>query len=282
MQYSIRTEQAYVDWCHRFLAFCGDTPTAALGVEDVQRFLTHLAVDRSVAAKTQSLAYNAVAFLFKQVLERPLEDVRFARTKRQQRLPVVLTREEVRRLCEAMDGTFGLMARLMYGTGMRLMECVRLRVADLDFGNRSIVVRNGKGGKDRMVPLPERLREPLEAHLARVKALHERDLAAGAGAVYLPEALGRKYPNAAREWIWQYVFPSSRLSQDPKSGRCAAIICTSRRCRGRSRRPGSAPACRSGSTAMRCGIRSRRICWRPGTTSARCRSCWDMRMCRRR
>ena len=218
MQYSIRTEQAYVDWCHRFLAFCADTPTDRLGVEDVQRFLTHLAVDRSVAAKTQSLAYNAVAFLFKHVLERPLEDVRFARTKGQQRLPVVLTREEVRRLCEAMDGTLGLIARLMYGTGMRLMECIRLRAGDIDFGNRLIVVRNGKGGKDRIVPLPERLREPLEAHLVRVKALHDRDLAAGAGSVYLPEALARKYPSAAREWIWQYAFPSSRLAQDPKSG----------------------------------------------------------------
>lgn len=218
MQYSIRTEQVYVDWCHRFLAFCGETPVERLGVADVERFLSHLAVERSVAAKTQSLAYNAVAFLFKHVLERPLENVRFARTKHQQRLPVVLTREEVRRLCEAMDGTFGLMARLMYGTGMRLMECVRLRAGDLDFGNRLIVVRNGKGGKDRIVPLPERLRAPLESHLEGVKALHERDLAAGEGRVYLPEALGRKYPSAAREWIWQYVFPSSRLAQDPKSG----------------------------------------------------------------
>jgi integron integrase len=133
-------------------------------------------------------------------------------------LPVVLTQEEVRRLCETMDGTFGLMARLMYGTGMRLMECIRLRVGDLDFGHRSITVRNGKGGKDRIVPLPERLRTPLESHLEQVKALHDRDLAAGAGNVYMPEALSRKYPSAAREWIWQYVFPSSRLAQDPKSG----------------------------------------------------------------
>jgi integron integrase len=218
MQYAIRTEQAYVDWCHRFLLFCGDTPIDSLGVEDVQRFLTHLAVDRSVAAKTQSLAYHAVAFLFKQVLQRPLENVRFAHTRHQKRLPVVLTRDEVRRLRETMEGTFGLMARLMYGTGMRLMECVRLRAAEVDFGNRLIVVRNGKGGKDRIVPLPERLREPLTAHLARVKAQHDRDLAAGVGSVYLPEALGRKYPNAAREWAWQYVFPSSRLAQDPKSG----------------------------------------------------------------
>jgi integrase len=148
VQYSIRAEQAYVDWCHRFLALCGEMPTEHLGVADVQRFLTHLAVDRSVAAKTQSLAYNAVAFLFKQVLERPLEDVRFARTKHQQRLPVVLTRDEGRRLCETMDGIFGLMARLMYGTGMRLMECIRLRTGDLDFGNRSIVAGNGKGGQE--------------------------------------------------------------------------------------------------------------------------------------
>lgn len=117
-----------------------------------------------------------------------------------------------------MDGTFGLMTRLMYGTGTRLMECIRLRVGDLDFGHRTIIVRNGKGGKDRIVPLPESLRTPLESHLERVKALHERDLAAGAGSVYLPEALARKYPSAARAWIWQYVFPSSRLAQDPKSG----------------------------------------------------------------
>jgi site-specific recombinase XerD len=144
MQYAIRTEQSYVDWCHRFLAFCGETPAERLGVEDVQRFLSHLAVERSVSAKTQGLAYNSVAFLFKHVLERPLENVRFAQTKRQQRLPVVLTRDEVRGLCEAMAGTFGLMARLMYGTGMRLMECVRLRAGDLDFGNRAIAVRNGE------------------------------------------------------------------------------------------------------------------------------------------
>ena len=132
--------------------------------------------------------------------------------------PVVLTREEVRWLYEAIDGTFGLMTRLMYGTGTRLMECIRLRVGGLDFGHRTIIVRNGKGGKDRIVPLPESLRTPLESHLERVKALHERDLAAGAGSVYLPEALARKYPSAARAWIWQYVFPSSRLAQDPKSG----------------------------------------------------------------
>ncbi|WP_346014617.1 integron integrase [Thiocystis violacea] len=218
MQYSIRTEQSYVDWCHRFLVYCGDRELDALGVEDVQRFLSHLAVERSVAAKTQGLAYNSVAFLFAQVLERPLEDVRFARTKRQTRLPVVLTRDEVRALLARMDGSLGLLARLLYGTGMRLMEGIRLRVADADFGNGHILVRNGKGGKDRVVPLPETLRGPLESHLHEIKARHQSDLDAGVGSVYLPSALARKYPNAAKEWIWQFVFPSVRLSQDPASG----------------------------------------------------------------
>ena len=216
--YSIRTEQSYVDWCFRFLESCGDRRTDELTGEDVQRFLTHLAVDRTVAASTQNLAYNAVAFLFKEVLERPLDELRFARAKRPARLPVVLTRDEVRRLLACMDGIFGLMAGLMYGTGMRLMECIRLRVADVDFGQRLIVVRNGKGGKDRVVPLPERYDPPLAEHLERVKALHEQDLEAGAGAVFLPDALARKYPNAAREWHWQYVFPSAGISRDPKSG----------------------------------------------------------------
>jgi len=219
MQYSIRTEQGYVDWCHRFLLYSGDRPIDSLGEEDVQRFLSHLAVERSVAAKTQSVAFNAVAFLFKHVLERPLGEVQFSRTKRSTRLPVVLTREEVRCLLDEMDGTLGFMALLMYGTGMRLMECVRLRVADVDFGQDLIVVRNGKGGKDRVVPLPARARPGLQAHLAQVEAKHKLDSENGAGEVFLPDALARKYPSAAREWIWQYVFPSGRLSQDPKSGR---------------------------------------------------------------
>ena len=218
MHYSIRTEQSYMDWCHRFLAFCADTPEEQLGAADVQRFLTHLAVDRSVAANTQNVAYNAVAFLFEKVLERPLGEVRFAKVRRPARLPVVLTRDEAMRLLDQMEGTFGLLARLMYGTGMRLMECVRLRVADVDFGQQLIVVRDGKGAKDRIVPLPQRLREPLKTHLERVRAQHQLDLEQGAGAVFLPDALARKYPNAPKEWIWQYVFPSSRLSQDPKSG----------------------------------------------------------------
>ena len=216
--YSIRTEQSYVDWCHRFLRFCGDRPLEEIGAVDLQRFLSHLAVDKNVSASTQGVALNAVVFLFKNVLERPLEGVELARSKRRRSLPVVLTREEAQSLLARMDGTFGVMAGLMYGTGMRLMECVRLRVGDVDFGRKAIVVRDGKGGKDRIVPLPRRYEERLRRHLAEVERQHAEDLAVGAGYVFLPNALARKYPNAPREWIWQYVFPSARLSPDPKSG----------------------------------------------------------------
>jgi integron integrase len=217
--YSIRTEQSYVDWCSRFLLFCDGKPLDRIGAADVQRFLSHLAVEKNVSASTQNVALNAVVFLFKQVLERPLEGVEFHRSKRKRALPVVLTRDEVRALLERMDGMFALMAGLMYGTGMRLMECVRMRVGDLDFGHGAVSVRDGKGGKDRVVPLPESYRAKLKAHLAGVELQHGDDLAAGAGYVFLPNALARKYPNAPREWIWQYVFPSARLSKDPKSGR---------------------------------------------------------------
>ncbi|WP_167757091.1 integron integrase [Thiorhodococcus minor] len=218
-RYAIRTEQTYVDWCHRFLLFADKPDDRMLDQGDVERFLAHLAADRKVAAATQRQALNALVFLFREVLERPLEDMRFARAKRPARVPVVLTREEVRTLLESLEGVYALMARLMYGTGMRLMECIRLRVADVDFGNGLIVIRDGKGGKDRVVPLPARLVEPLRAHLKQIEQLHDADVAAGLGEVFLPDALARKYPSAAREWIWQYVFPSAKLSTDPKSGR---------------------------------------------------------------
>jgi integron integrase len=223
-RYALRTEQTYVDWCYRFVRYLeGDsrhTPGdyANVGKAEVQGFLTHLAVDRQVSASTQNQALNALVFLFRHVLERPLDDMSFGRAKETQRLPVVLSTDEVRVLLDALTGTPALLARLLYGTGMRLMEGVRLRVGDVDFGNRRIVVRNGKGGKDRVVPLPERLMEPLREHLARVEVLHQDDLAGGAGFVYLPHALARQAPNAPREWIWQYVFPSARLSADPKAG----------------------------------------------------------------
>jgi integron integrase len=224
-RYALRTEQTYVDWCYRFLLFLegqsrhkpGDYTN--VGQADVERFLTHLAVQRQVSASTQNQALNALVFLFRHVLKQPLGDnMNIGRAKRPPRLPVVLSVDEVRALLDALNGTPQLLARLLYGTGMRLMEGIRLRVGDLDFDNHRIVVRDGKGGKDRVAPLPQRLVEPLRAHLDRVAELHREDLAVGAGAVYLPHALARQSPNAPREWIWQYVFPSSRLATDPKAG----------------------------------------------------------------
>jgi len=185
----------------------------------VKAFLQHLAVERLVTASTQNQALNALVFFAQQVLQQPLGDLDgFVQAKRPQRLPVVLTRAEVGKLLEHMQGTHGLMASLLYGTGMRLMDCIRLRVKDIDFAYHQIVVRDGKGQKDRVVPLPQRLVEPLQQHLTTVKGLHQADLEQGYGAVFMPHALARKYPQAPKEWGWQYVFPSARLSVDPRSG----------------------------------------------------------------
>ena len=217
-QYSIRTEQTYRHWVERFLRRFPDGTPAALGKPEVEAFLSDLAVRRNVSPSTQNLALTSLVFFFREVLERPLPDMDFARAKRARRLPVVLSRTEVKALLGAMDGVYALMAGLMYGTGMRLMECVRLRVKDVDFAYGTITVRDGKGNKDRVVPLPRRYAGSLQSHLGRVQATHTDDLKAGFGQVYLPHALGVKYPNAAAEWPWQYVFPSSRLSTDPRSG----------------------------------------------------------------
>lgn len=217
--YSIRTEQAYVDWIRRFILFHGKRHPKEMGATEVEAFLTHLAVRGKVAASTQNQARSALLFLYKEILGQQLpwlDDMEQA--KRPQRLPVVLTHAEIKAMLDRLRGTHRLMAHLLYGTGMRLMEGARLRVKDIDFERREILVRDGKGGKDRVTPLPATLIEPLQNHLARVKTLHAEDLKAGYGAVHLPYALARKYPNAEREWGWQYVFPSRRLSVDPRSG----------------------------------------------------------------
>jgi len=217
--YSLRTEQAYVGWIRRFIRANGRRHPRELGGAEVEAFLTALATRGRVAAGTQNQALAALLFLYREVLGVDLpwmENV--IRAKRPRRLPVVLSVPEVRRLLAMTDGQTGLMAALLYGTGMRLMECLRLRVKDVDFGRAEIVVREGKGGKDRRVPLPQRLRDPLLAAVERVRILHGADLAAGRGEVWLPAALARKYPNAAREFGWQYLFPSPALSRDPRSG----------------------------------------------------------------
>ena len=217
--YSIRTERAYMDWIKRYILFHGKRHPKDMSAAEVEAFLTHLAVERDVSASTQNQAKSALLFLYREVLaiELPwLENVTTAKTPK--RLPVVLTEDEVKRVLGQMEGTLWLMFSLLYGTGMRLMECVRLRVKDVEFSRREIIVREGKGFKDRVTMLPQILLEPLQQHLARVRKLHKDDLAQGYGKVYLPNALAKKYPNAAAEWGWQYVFPARGFSTDPRSG----------------------------------------------------------------
>jgi len=217
--YSYRTEQAYVQWIRRFILHSGRRHPREMGGAEVTAFLSHLASEREVAAATQNQALSALLFLYGEVLgiDLPWMDG-IVRAKRPVRVPVVLTRDEVRALLARLHGPKWIMAALLYGAGLRLRECLKLRVKDVDFGYRQIVVRDGKGAKDRITMLPAEVVEPLRAHLTRVKLLHESDLAEGYGAVELPAALERKYPSAPREWGWQYVFPSRKRSADPRSG----------------------------------------------------------------
>lgn len=216
--YSLRTEQAYVGWIRRFILASGKRHPRNMGAEDVEAFLTRLATHRNVAAGTQNQALAALLFLYREVLgvDMPWLD-NVVRAKRPRRLPLVLTRNEVRRWLSQLESRNWLMAGLLYGSGMRLMECVRLRVKDVDFQRLDITVRAGKGNKDRHVPLPRVLAEPLREQMAAARLSHRADLDAGFGAVYLPYALSRKFPSAAREWGWQYVFPASKRSRDPRS-----------------------------------------------------------------
>ncbi len=217
--YSIRTEVAYVDWIRRFIIFHGKRHPSQLGAVEVTAFLTHLAVERNVSAATQAQAKSALLFLYRHVLELNmpwLDEVISAKERR--RLPVVLTTQEVRALLLEVSGTTGLITALLYGTGMRLLEGLRLRVQDVAIERREIVVRHGKGGKDRVTVLPENLVLPLQAQFSSTQALHDRDLSAGLGEVWLPDALAVKYPHAARQWGWQWVFPSPTRSADPRSG----------------------------------------------------------------
>jgi integron integrase len=217
--YSYRTEEAYVQWIRRFIYFSGKRHPAQLGESEVTAFLNHLASERDVAAATQNQALSALLFLYKQVLSQSLPWLNgLERPKRAARVPTVLTKSEVRRLLAVMRGTKWLMASLLYGAGLRLTECLKLRVKDVDFEYRQIVVRDGKGAKDRVTMLPESVIEPLRTQLAVAKAYHDTDVTAGYGEVELPDALARKYPRAPYEWAWKFVFPSHKVSVDPRTG----------------------------------------------------------------
>lgn len=216
---SYRTEQAYVHWIRRFILFHGKRHPREMGAAEVGEFLTHLAVERRVSASTQNQALNAIVFLYRQVVKADIGGIEnIVRAKRPVRIPEVLSKDEARRVLDAMTGRPQLMARLLYGTGLRLMECLRLRIKDIDFDRNEIIVRDGKGGKDRRTMLPESLKQPLLEYVRRVRLLYEEDRRNRVAGVELPDALERKYPNAGIEWPWQWVFPARSMSRDPRSG----------------------------------------------------------------
>ncbi|MBN2178085.1 MAG: integron integrase [Deltaproteobacteria bacterium] len=223
--YSYSTERTYLQWIERFLGYTGQTlkkPVTEIDTSDVKNFLSHLAIKRRVSASTQNQAFNAILFFFRSMLGKEMGDLsQTVRAKRGQKLPVVFSVEEVKRLLACMDARDLLIAGLLYGAGLRLMELARLRVKDIDMDLNTLTVRSGKGDKDRTTILPATVKDQLKNHLTKVKSLHESDLSKGYGEVHLPDALSRKYPNAGKEWAWQYVFPANNLSVDPRSGRVA-------------------------------------------------------------
>lgn len=218
-RYAYTTERTYVDWVQRYFKYAGRQGMSWEKPETVRAYLSYLALQRRVAGSTQNQALSAILFLFQETLKIAVPEINAVRAKRGPRLPVVLSVEEVKQVLNGTTGTAGLMLRLIYGAGLRISECLRLRVKDLDFENHILFVRGGKGNKDRSTILPERLCPELQVHLENVKSQHEQDLSRGFGEVYLPGALEHKYPKAPREWKWQYVFPARNLSVDPRSGK---------------------------------------------------------------
>lgn len=218
--YAYRTEQTYCDWIVRYIRFFGAKQHPRdMGKKEIEAFLSHLATEGKVSANTQRQALNAIVFLYKRVLDLPVDEfIEHIRAKKHRRPPVVLSQGEVRKVLVQMTGTHLLMAQLLYGGGLRLMECVRLRIQDLDFERNLIYLRDAKGGKDRTTIFPASIKEPLQRQAEKVMTLHDQDLTDGHGSVYLPHALAKKYPNACREFGWQYLFPSKQLSKDPRSG----------------------------------------------------------------
>ena len=281
--YSIRTEQVYVDWIRSFILFHHKRHPNEMGEKEISEFLTHLAVEKSVAASTQNQAFSALLFLYQQVLERKLDfidDVQ--RVTRPAKLPVVFTSTEARAVLARLKGDYRLMADLLYGSGLRLMECLRLRVKDIDFGYNRITVRDGKGLHERMALLPQQLRRALRAHLERVEELHREDVARGGGKVYLPFGLKRKYPNAERAWIWQYVFPAAKPSVDPSRVRYGDIMSQKRIFRTRLSWRFALLELKKRQVAIHFDTRLQLICWRTATIFALSRNCSDIRMSRLR
>jgi len=216
--YSYKTEKAYVDWAERFIRFHGIRHPAEMGADEVAAFITHLAVEKNVSASTQDQALHALLFMYEHVVGVKLEHVDFLRSKKSKHIPDVLSQEEVKKILGRLRGVYYIIGRLLYGSGMRLMECMRLRVKDINFEMQTVTVRDPKNNKDRVTVLPSSVIEPLLTHLKRVAIQHEEDLRLGFGSVELPYALANKYKNAQYEWDWQYVFPAGDYSTDLRSG----------------------------------------------------------------
>ncbi|MDY6863877.1 MAG: integron integrase [Thermodesulfobacteriota bacterium] len=212
------TEKTYRSWIRRFIEFCNNTPPEKIESSHVKKFLVYLAVEKKISASTQNQAFNALLFLFRNGLEKEFDiSDNVIRAKKSDRIPVVFSKKEVKKLYKHFPGGYLLHAKLIYACGLRITECTRLRVKDIDFENQSLIVRSGKGNKDRAAPLPEMLHPELKSHLEKVKKVHAIDLKTGNGSVYMPNALAKKFPNASKEWAWQYVFPSKNLSLDPRA-----------------------------------------------------------------
>lgn len=219
-QYSPRTEKTYRQWVREYILFHKKRHPNEMSVPEINQFITHLVVERKASASTQNQALSAVLFLYRNVLKIELDEkaLIFTRPKKSKRVPVILSPQEAHLMIENLTGPYKLLVQIMYGSGLRLMECLRLRVKDIDFENHRIIVYDGKGGDDRITMLPESIKAPLRQHLAQVKAIHQKDLAAGFGSVYMPFALEKKYPSAHKQWLWQYAFPASKLYTDSETG----------------------------------------------------------------
>ena len=219
-QYSPRTEKTYAHWVREFIIFHDKRHPGTMGVDEINQFITHLVVQRKASASTQNQALSAILFLYRNVLRVDLDEaaISFIRPKKGKRVPTVLSKDEARAIIANLSGPYKIMVQIMYGGGLRLMECLRLRVKDIDFENHRILVYDGKGGDDRVTMLPDRIIFPLKLHLSQVKVLHQNDLSAGLGSVIMPFGLDKKYPSAHKQWMWQYVFPAPNLSIDPATG----------------------------------------------------------------
>ncbi len=277
-RYSYETEKRYIYWIRRYIGFHDIRNPVEMGAVEVEAFLSHLAVEGGVSASTQNQALAALLFLYRGVLKVDLPWLeKFTPAKKSSHVPVVLTKDEVKRILGHLDGTNRLIAGLLYGAGLRLTEALRLRVKDLDFGFRQVVVRDGKGGKDRFTVLPTKLIEPLQKQLQTVRKLHEMDLRNGLGRVEMPFALSRKYPNAEKEWAWQYVFPSKNLSVNARSGQTGRHHVSPSSLQNFSKKPCKKAASRKTPVPTRFAIRLRRIFCKTAVTFAPFRTCSDTR-----